>query len=104
MRSIYLLMCIPLCLLFSVANAQSAKAKRVLIFTCDKSNVKQDSCYLRTQQNYGFVTRDLGCIKSKKIEKKFNRNNKKAEKELEKMHGEEWRKKFNEEVKTCRKE
>ncbi|HEX8546008.1 MAG TPA: hypothetical protein VF691_03540 [Cytophagaceae bacterium] len=102
---IYKILCsIIICFVLTTANAQSSKSKRVLIYTCDKSNVKQDSCYLKTQQAYGFVTRDLGCIKSKKIEKRFNKNNKKAERELEQIHGEEWKKKFNEEVKACRKE
>lgn len=87
----------------SLLFAQPEERKPVLIYTCGDMFFVNDSCYLKYAVKYSLVVKDLGCIINKKIERKFNSNNRRASRKLSKLYGKDWEKHFKEDIETCRK-
>ena len=85
------------------AQQEVAERKPVLIYTCGETPFAPDSCYLKCAAKYSLAVKDMGCILNKKIERRFNTNNRRANRKLSKLYGKNWQKNFKEEIETCRK-
>jgi len=86
----------------SVLLAQKEERKPVLIYTCGEAPFAPDSCYIKYAIQYSLVVKDLGCIVNNKIKRKFNNNNRRANRKLSKRYGKDWEKHFKEDIESCR--